>query len=271
MLPRFQARRDVRRDRLAHGRDARTLGAFCTMSALLLALAACGTTTSSVGSPALYTVSLTLADDANPGSGRVDVTAQLVDRAGKSVEFTGGQKIACNGVYLAWSPIQVNNSEEAGINFSAGGGYSAVVPIQTAGGRYAIDYWDERGQLSSIVIPAASAPQVTAPAAGAAVRIPSSGTLSLSYTNADGVSGVASAVNGSAADSRGVSVAGTDQPDTGSYTLTPGGSGHTFSQLAPGAGTISLIRHFKGMLPAGAFHTVSLDYLVGAVIAITWR
>jgi hypothetical protein len=103
------------------------------------------------------------------------------------------------------------------------------------------------------------------------VRIPSSGTLAITYSSAGGVSGVAATVNGSAADSRGVSVAGSAQPDTGSYTLTPGGSGQTFSQLAPGSGTLALTRHFSGALPAGAFRAVSLDYLVGAVTAIRWR
>lgn len=249
------------RGRTTGGRTAHSARMLAAATAALLALAACGTATSTPGSASKFDVHLTLADHNGSRSGLVDVAVEFHNADGISTEFNGGEKVQCDGVFLTWNTY----------SFNRGGGYTGVVPIQPVGGQYVIDYWDEHGHRSSIAVLAAAAPTITHPVAGDTVRIPRNGSLAIAYTSGQGARGIPVVVSGYAADNRGDWVAGSDQSETGSYTLTPGAAGSPFTRFVPGFGSVQLTREFKGTLSAGDFSAVSLDYFVGATVAVTWQ
>jgi hypothetical protein len=251
------------------------LGILICMSVLpvALTLAGCGTTTvSNPSSAAVYALRISLYDRYGPASGQVAVHVALYDDQGRSVEFTGGQTIGCNQVFLAWQPAL----------FNVTGGYNGTVARQSVGGRYTIVY-AHGGTLDTVEVMAQDGPAVTQPSNGADVAIPPVGSsLTIHYTPATD----STSVDGVAHDSQSHFVSGGDQSDTGSYVLpapadtAPPAATPTvsetptpppFAQFVPGAGELDLYRYWHSTPPNPAFRSVTIDYTAGTAVFIHWR
>jgi hypothetical protein len=176
-----------------------------------------------------------------------------------------------------------------------GASYRFTVPRSSTGGEYTIVYTDERGQQTSVVVPA---PQrdlaITAPTAHAQVPIPAPGsTLALRYTApelfpatsplAKGLyrqidAGVEGHCRASRPDGIPVSAPscislGSTQPDeSGVAVISDTGAlpEYGFGNLEPGAGKLYVRVDVNGAMPPAGFASVWLMVTDVVDIPITW-
>jgi hypothetical protein len=200
------------------------------------------------------------------------------------VALSGNQRLTVNGRAPDFSPL-----------VGVGGAYRFTVPRSSTGGEYTIVYTDERGQQTSVVVPA---PQhdltITAPAAHAQVPIPAPGApLTLRYTAPElfpatarppnfpytridaGVEGHcrASRPDGISASVPSCISLGSTQPDeSGVAVISDTGAlpEYGFSNLAPGAGKLYVRVDVNGEMPPAGFVSVLLMVSDVVDIPITW-
>ncbi|MGZ6363984.1 MAG: hypothetical protein ACXWP0_20105, partial [Ktedonobacterales bacterium] len=177
-------------------------------------------------------------------------------------------------------------------------GHSAsrfTVPRAPAGGKYTIVYTDERGQQTSVVVPA---PQrdltITSPAAHAQLAIPQpGGQIAVQYTDpslfpptsplsrppsmqvdagANGHCRVAKS-NGTPTSAPNCSSAISSQPgEPGSVIISDTGElpENGFGNLAPGPGDLYVVVTVSARLPSTGFASVDMSGFGVATIPITW-
>ncbi|HEX8033761.1 MAG TPA: hypothetical protein VF510_07935 [Ktedonobacterales bacterium] len=219
-------------------------------------------------------------------SAQVIVDAVLRSSSGNPVELTGKQHLTVNGRNEDSSPL-------GGIL-----GHSAsrfTVPRASAGGEYTVVYTDERGQQTSVVVPA---PQrdltITSPTAHAQIPIPQpGGQVAVQYTDpslfprtsplsrppsmqvdagAEGHCRVARRDGISASAPSCISFI-TSQPDeTGNAVISDknGLPEYGFGNLAPGPGLLYARVDVYGNLPPAGFASVLMSSTDIASIPITW-
>jgi hypothetical protein len=169
------------------------------------------------------------------------------------------------------------------------------VPRQPSGGKYSIVYTDERGQQTSLVVPA---PQrdltLTAPAARTQLPIPAPGEkLTLSYRAPElfpstsqlahrpfteinaGAGGPCQAARPDGISATALScihVSSTQPDESGSAVIsdTDGLPEYGFGNLAPGAGKLYVRVDVYGELPSTGFVSALLSATDGASIPIIW-
>lgn len=173
--------------------------------------------------------------------------------------------------------------------------YRFTVPRPPAGGKYTVVYTDERGQQTSVVVPA---PQrdlmITSPAAHAQIAIPNpGGQVAVQYTvpslfpptsplsrfpstqihaGAEGHCRVETSPGIVASAPSCINV-GSAQPDeTGSAVIsdTHALPGDGFGNLAPGPGDLYVGVNVHGNLPPAGFASVLISFTDTVYIPITW-
>jgi hypothetical protein len=212
----------------------------------------------------------------------VDVTMSTAQNA--RLILTDDQRLTVNGQAADPSPL-----------VRLGGAYHFTVPRAPIGSEYTIVYTDERGQLTSVVVPT---PQhdltITSPAAHAQVPIPAPGApLALRYTPPElfpatarssnspytrieaGAEGHCQAArpDGSSASASTCINFGSAQPDeSGAALISDTGAPpeYGFSNLAPGAGELYVRVDVYGYLPPGGFISALLSVTDSVSIPITW-
>jgi hypothetical protein len=200
------------------------------------------------------------------------------------VALAGNQRLTVNGQAADPSPL-----------IGLGGSYHFTVSRSSAGGEYTIVYTDERGQQTSVVVPA---PQhdltITSPAAHAQIPIPAPGApLALRYTAPElfpatsplakdpyrqidaGVEGHcrASRPDGISASAPSCINFGSTQPDeSGVAVISDTGAlpEYGFGNLAPGAGKLYVRVDVNGAMPPAGFASVWLMITDVVDIPITW-
>jgi hypothetical protein len=206
---------------------------------VLLVLAACPPSVDETDRPAaMLTAALVVLDtSAAPSDGKVAVIAELAYN-GTVVDAGGNATVSCNGVPLGFGGI----------------GYEGRVPLAAS---YAFVH-TRAGVTSTALVTAAARPVVTAPASGDLVTRTSS--LTVRYQAGAGARVRATASDGATA------VAGSDQPDTGTYT------GVDTSGLRPGAGTVGVTRDIEAVLTGTGFASARSTVTTSSVdVPVTWR
>jgi hypothetical protein len=211
----------------------------------------------------------------------VDVTLETAQNA--QLILADNQRVTVNG--QAADPALIH----------LGGAYRFTVPRSPSGGEYTIVYTDERGQQTSVVVPA---PQrdltLTAPAAHARLPIPAPGeqlTLRYAapelfpstsplahpsqteiYAGAEGPCRAARSDGISASALSCIHIASTQPEESGSAVIsdTDGLPEYGFGNLAPGAGELYVRIDVNGELPSAGFASVWLRDTDVASIPITW-
>lgn len=211
----------------------------------------------------------------------VDVT--MSDAHNARLILSGNQHLTVNGQEADFSLIRL------------GGAYRFTVPRQPDGGEYTIVYTDERGQQTSVVVPA---PQrnltLTAPAAHSQIPIPASGerlmlrymapglfppTAQLAHSpntemsaGAEGPCRVArpDGISATALSCINVSSAQADESGSAMISDTEGLPEYGFGNLAPGAGELYVREDVYGELPSTGFISVLLSVTEVVSIPITW-
>lgn len=224
-------------------------------------------------------------------SARVSIEVRLSDTSGNQVVLAKDQTLRINGVALDTShPPKLYDA------------YTMTVPRAPLGGNYTVVYTDERGQQTTVVIPAAQHDlAITSPAANARVPIPQStaisrASLTVRYSAAfdEATLPVPISKNGyrppyeataygscktagnsgtPASDPRCVIVANYQQDDSGSITITDKvdyAPKFRFDNLTPGSGIISVDAHMALVMPPGGFYTLGVTFVDETSIPITW-
>lgn len=225
-------------------------------------------------------LSITISDQYTTAS-QVTIRVNFADNTGRPIALTGKQSLQCNGVVFP----------QLLYTYSI-----ASTPRQPPGGAYTFTYTDEQGQSTSFAITVPlETPAITSPAAGATVPIPPSAYpyptaisspssihpalvttngLTIRYSLPALPQGGQTTVSGYAAcGSSGQcgSVAGTEEPATGSYILDATTTfGQSFSVFIPGPGSIGL--HLTFLLPptGGGFAALAISLQDTLAEPIIW-
>src|SRR5579862_860829 len=164
--------------------------------------------------------------------GETPVEAHFSTTDGNTIEFVSGETVACDNVFLAYD----SNPVEQLFDY---GSYLGDVPMQPATGVYTFTYTPAKGKGAPITlsVPVVNDPvNVTSPANGAAVNLPSNGgNVTIHYTPGTVAN---SSVLAILTDSRGKVTLTLPQPDNGVLQV-PASSLNGFQ---PGPGTIYVVR-----------------------------
>ncbi|HEX8033765.1 MAG TPA: hypothetical protein VF510_07955 [Ktedonobacterales bacterium] len=218
-------------------------------------------------------------------SAQVIVDVTLSTAPGNQIQLADNQHLTVNGQ-------TVDASSSVPLDCC---GYRFTVPRPPAGGKYTAVYTDERGQQTTVVVPA---PQrdltITSPTAHAQIAIPNpGGQVAVQYTvpslfpsisplsrfpstqihaGAEGHCRVATSPGIVASAPSCINV-GSAQPDeTGSAVIsdTHALPGDGFGNLAPGPGDLYVGVNVHGNLPPAGFASVLISFTDTVYIPITW-
>jgi hypothetical protein len=242
------------------GGKASAYAGLLAILAILASLSSCGATVTDALSPGQLRVSIDIKDFRQ---GTTQVAIHFADHALNTVEFTHGETVTCNGVFLKYD----SGFYAQMIGYGA---YTGDVPLQPAGGTYTFVYTPAQsaggaGSAVKITVAVVNAPlTLTDPTSGATVPIPHSGSFVVRYTPS-GLSN--SSVVGSASDSRAHVALSLTLGDRGSATFNSA----DFKDFAPGAGLLSLSRITSGKTGGTPFAAVDTSYENITTIPVIWQ
>lgn len=233
----------------------RALPAICC--AALLAAAGCATVTTPQ-TPGDMNLDITLKDFQQ---GSTQVVARFSTTAGNTVQFVSGETVGVNGQFLKYDSNYVER-------LVGGGAYIGEVARQPDGGSYTTTYTPAQGTSAaaiSVPVKVVSAPvHVLQPTSGAAVAIPKTSPLTITYEPSHLAHTTILVV---ATDSRAKVTFTLPEQETGTLSVQP----NQFSEFQPGLGTLSLVRITDVPQNTSVFHHVSVSYQNISQFAITWR
>ncbi len=180
---------------------------------------------------------------------------------GSTVEFVSGETVACDGTFLAYDSNPVEHLFDYG-------SYTGDVAMQPASGTYTFTYTPAQGKGSpiSIPVPVVNAPvDVTSPAPGAAVALPTNGQpVTIQYTPTQLANTTILAI---LSDSRGTFTFTLPQSETGTISVPA----NQLSKFQPGPGTIDVVRITTTQVNGTPFHQVTTEFDNITVRQMTWQ
>ena len=224
-------------------------------------------------------------------SDHVTIKISVFDAADNNhqVQLTQGQHLSVNGVAVDTSkPPKLFED------------YTLTVPRAPLGGNYTLDYTDERGQQTTVALPAAQRDlAITSPAANASVPIPQATagdppSMTIRFTppfdeavpiskqdyrppyegNVFGAC-KSTTYNGTPATySRCALVAATEPSGADGVVAKENANdppAFRFSNIAPGPGVISVKAHVTLLLPSSGFHALTVTFTDETTVPITWE
>ncbi|MBK04350.1 MAG: hypothetical protein CL920_33025 [Deltaproteobacteria bacterium] len=210
---------------------------FGYMFVLLALLSACEIAEPVDQPAAELDVSVSVADLSADGTALVTASFEF---NGTPISLTSDVTVECNGVALQ----------------NAFGIYTARVPTESVGGVYTITH--KKGDTTAeIKITVPSRPEITSPKEGDTLKVAEKVTIT--YTSGNGKFIRATASNNN------TSLSGNDQSDTGEF------KDFDVSALAPGKGTVGIVRGMDVDPAQNGFKSVKVSYESGASVNVTWE
>jgi hypothetical protein len=223
-------------------------------------------------------------------SDHVTIKISIFDAADNNhqVQLTQGQHLTVNGVAVdTANPPKLFED------------YTLTVPRAPLGGNYTLDYTDERGQQTTVVIPAAQRDlAITSPAVNASVPIPqpTAGdppSMTIHFTppfdeavpiskqdyrppyegNVFGACKSTTYQGTPATYARCALVGATEPSGTDGVIAKENANdppAFRFSNIAPGPGVVSVDAHVSLLIPSSGFHALTVNFTDETSIPITW-